>query len=58
MAWSPSLYELWQPVVRRQVNMFLLMLRRGRALRSQPEKDPQDLFADALPVDVGLWVLR
>ena len=58
MGWSPDRYQLWQPAVRRRVHVFLLMLRRGRALRSQPEEDPEDHFAYALPVDVGLWVLR
>ena len=56
-AWSYDLHELWQPAVSWQIDVLLLMLGRGQALRSQPKEDPHDHFAHDLPVDVGLWVL-
>ena len=58
MAWSHRRHQLWRRDARRQVRALLLMLQRGRELRSRPEEDPRDLFAHALPVDVGLWVLQ
>ena len=57
MVWSHRRHQLWRRDARRQVRALLLMLQRGRELRSRPEEDPRDLFAHALPVDVGLWVL-
>ena len=58
MAWCPVRYQRWHPAARRRVRLLLLMLRRGRALRERPEEDPLDLFAYALPLNVGQWVLQ